>query len=293
MLEKQAHFNDLSPALKKDLEDRIKSYGTKVKYKFAISSNNPDPLKENGPIIWPTFYTLDPIVFDIVDTREERTDKSRAKKIGMVDKVDDKGIPFAFKRVRIAGKSAGVLELELDTPDDIMRAMYIELHPKLDGGLFQDKKRIPIISRIDEKKVSKEARENRSAKAKAIGVASQMSDEKVKQFAAAMTWDENEEMEVLRDRVEALAESDAGFFNDLVADKKVEYQATVKRALAANIISHDPVGGRVMWSSNQQLIIVLGVTTAQNEVEQIAEFLMTNGQKADEIYKKIRSLLKI
>lgn len=294
MLEKIAHFNDLSPELKTTLEARIKSFGKKVRYKFNISNNNPDPLKENGAIIWPTFYTLDPIVFDIVDKDEKRTDKSRAKKIGMVDKVDAKGIPFAFKRIRIPGKSEGIVELDLeDSPDDIMRAMYLELHPKLEDGLFKDKKRIAVFSRIDEKKVSKEARENRSAKKKALDIAGSMSDEKIKQFAAAMTWDENEDMDVLRDKVEALSESDPSFFNDLVSDKKMEYQAMVKRALDANVISYDPVGGKVMWFSNQQVIIVLGVAVNQNEVQQIAEFLMTNGKKADEIYKKIESLTRV
>lgn len=293
MLEQIAHFNDLSPKLKKELEGRIASYGKKVKYKFAISNTNPDPLKENGPIIWPAFYTLDPVVFDIVDTLEDRENKSRSKKIGMVEKVDEKGIPTAFKRVRVHGKMEGVYVLELDDPDQIRQAMYIELHPKFDGGLFQDKKRIAIVSRLDEKKVSKEARENRNAKVKALKSASEMSEQKVRQFAAAMVWDELGDIEILRDKIEALAESDPSFFNDLVSEKKVEYQATVKRAITNGVIAYDPVGGKFRWGANQQVITVLGLGSAQNEVEQFAEFLMTNGAKADEIYKKIEGLVKV
>lgn len=292
MLEKVAHFNDLSPQLKTKLEDRIKSYGKKVRYKFKISNANPDPLKENGPIIWPTNYTLDPIVFDIVDTDEKREEKSRAKKIGMVDKVDDKGIPFAFKRVRVPGKNAGIMELELeDNPDDIRTAMYIELHPKLDGGLFQDKKRIPIIERIDEKKASKEARENRSAKAKALQIAGEMSDAQIKEYAAAMNWDETDEIEVLRDKTETEAENDPISFVKLASTEKLKYQAVVKRALTNGIIFYDPVGGRFL-DAKQQIITVLGIGSGQNEVEQFAEFLITNGKKGEDIYKKLQSQLK-
>lgn len=292
MLEQVAHFNDLSPALKQKLEARIASYGKKVRYKFSISNANPDPLKENGPIIWPTNYTLDPIVFDIVDLEEKRDGKSRAKKIGMVDKVDDKGIPFAFKRVRIPGKNAGIFELELeDNPDDIRMAMYIELHPKLGNGLFQDKKRIPIITRIDEKKDSQEKREIRSSKAKALQLAGQMSDAEIREFAAAMTWDDSDEMEILRDKVEMEAENDPVSFVKLASTEKMKYQALVKRALIKGTLFYDPVGGRFL-DAKQQTITVLGLASGQNEVEQFAEFLMTNGKKGEEIYKRIEAATK-
>lgn len=293
MLEQVAHYNDLSPELRKTLEKKIESYGKKVKYKFAISSANPDPEKYNGKIVWPAKYTLDPIVFDIVDVEEKRPNKSRAKKIGMIDKTDEKGIPTAFKRVRVHGKDEGHLELDLTKPDQIAMAMYIEVHPKFENGTFQDKERIAIVSRIDEQKVSKEARELRSAKRKASDVAATMSDKQVIDFAAAMTWDERESIEILRNKVEVMAEEDPSFFNDLVSDKKIEYQSTVKRAMTDKVIGFDPVGGKFLWASNQQTITVLGFGDGtKNEVERFAEFLMTGGDKATEIYKKIKGLLK-
>lgn len=293
MLQQIAHFNDLSPVLRKELEDKITSYGPKVRYKFKISNPNPDPQKINGDIIWPTRWTLDPIVFDIIDKREERDGKSKVKKIGIVDKVDEKGIPYSFKRVRVIGKDAGVVEIELDTPEALAECMYLELHPKLTGGLFQDVKKNAIFERIDEKKVSKEARENRNSRKKALDIAESMSDEKVKEFAAGMGWDENDEMEILRDKVEAHAESKPEIFNDLVSDKKIQYQATVKRAFDKSVLSYDPVGGRILWASTQNIIVAFGVGSPDSEIVQFAEYLMTNGKKSDEIYKKIESLVKV
>jgi len=229
MLEQVAHYNDLSPALRKKLNERIASYGKKMKYKFAISSLNPDPEKYNGPTIWPSRYTLDPVVFDIIDAEEKRDGKSRAKKIGIITGVDEKGIPNKFGRIRILGKDEGVKELDLETPEGIAEAMCLELHPKFSGGLFQDTKKTPIVFRVDEKKEAQIDRDTRNAKLKASIAASKMSNEQIRQFAAAMTWDETDEMEVLRNKVEKMAEESPKIFNDLVESEAINYQSVIKR----------------------------------------------------------------
>src|ERR1700748_2135495 len=119
MLEKVAHLNDLSPDLRKKLEDRIESYGKKVKYKFAISNENPDPEKYNGKVIWPSKYTLDPIVFKIIDNK-------KSVEVGMIDKTNEKGLPISFRRIRVHGKDEGNFILDLTSPDEREMAMYIE-----------------------------------------------------------------------------------------------------------------------------------------------------------------------
>ena len=77
MLEKVGKFNDLSPKLRSILEEKVKSFGKKVRFKFEIARQNPDPEKKNGAVIYPFLYTLDPIVFDIVDTNEDVKEKGR------------------------------------------------------------------------------------------------------------------------------------------------------------------------------------------------------------------------
>jgi hypothetical protein len=300
MLEQAAHWNDLSPKLRAELEARIKSFGRRVRYKFNISHENLDREKFDGPVIWPQMYVLDPITFRIVDKHEDRAGKSKSKQIGMVDEVDDKGIPTSFKRVRIHKRHLGVLSFELEdaegTPniEDQMQVMYLELHPKLDGGLFSNKEQKQIISRIDEQKEAREGRERRNAKAKALSVATNMSAKEVQDFAAAMQWDEHEEIELLRNRVEDLAETNPQMFNDLSEHKTVEYRATIKRALDKQVIAYNPAEFTYIWPINQQKIVSLGAALGnENEIERFADWLMTNGLKGDEVYKKIKSLVKV
>jgi len=293
MLEQVAHFNDLSPALRKKLTERIESYGKEVTYRFPISHQNPDPEKYNGKIIWPSRYTLDPIVFDILDKEETRDNKSKQKRIGLVDKLDEKGIPVSFKRIRVLGQYEGEYKIDLETPDGIGEAMYMELHPKTNEGLFRDSKRNPVAFRVDHKKDASENRKVRNEKRQAMKVAEGLSSKEVQDFAAAMTWNEHEDIDILRDKIEKLAEETPVLFNDLVNNKKMEYQATIKRALDANVIGWDPVEQRFLWASNQQVIVVLGFSNGQqNEVERFADWLMTNGNKGGEVYKKLKSLLK-
>jgi len=93
--------------------------------------------------------------------------------------------------------------------------------------------------------------------------------------------------------LEAFAEEDPTFFNDMLTDNKIEYQSVVKRALDKKVIGYDPVGGKMLWAANQNVITVLGVGDgSKNEVQRFAEYLRTGGTKAEEIYKKIKSMTK-
>ena len=78
-LEAVAHYNNLSPKLRKELEEKIKGFGKAVRYKFDISKHNPDPDKYNGEVVWPNTYTLDPCVWNIVDPYETDV-KAKSKK---------------------------------------------------------------------------------------------------------------------------------------------------------------------------------------------------------------------
>lgn len=295
MLEQVAHYNDLSPKLRAEMETKIASFGKKVRYKFNISHPNPDPEKYNGPIVWPQMWTLDPITFRITDPDEDRAGKSKSKQIGMVNEVDDKGIPTSFHRVRVHKRHVGIVEFEVDNPHDQMHIMYLELHPKLSGGKFEDKKNSkPIFERIDELKEAKENRERRSSRRKALTAAMGMSEAKVKEFAAAMLWDEHQDTEILRGRIEDLSEEKPELFIDTVESSAIEYKAAVKRAMDKGVIAYNPAEYKFIYAANQQTIVSLGASvTAQNEVERMAEWLMTNGTKGDEVYKKIKGLSKV
>ena len=291
-LEQIAHYNNLSPKLREELVEKLSSYGKRVRYKFQISRPNPDPSKYNGDIVFPISYTLYPCVFDILDKHEDKG-KARSKKIGLVTDTDEKGIPNRFKKIRVSAIQRGLLDLDLtEGTEDWYTAMYLELHPKLKDGDFEDSTKTPIFFRIDERKAAQEAKTERSARLKALNAAEEMSDKQIISFADAMLWDSSEDILVLRNKVEELADTNPEFFNDLVKGKSLEYRAAIKQALNKKVIEFDAGEYKFIWAGNKQTISVLSPTGEKNEVEKFAEFLQTGGEKADTIYKKIKDLIK-
>jgi len=291
-LEPVAHYNNLSAKLREEIEAKLKGFGKSVRYKFEISKPNPDPAKYNGDTVWPNRYTLDPAVWDVTDPYEV-AGKSKSKKIGIVEAVDENGKPNRFRKIRVMAPQKGVLILDLEnSQEDYYTAFALELHPKLIGGKFEDKNAYRVVTRIDENAEAETKRKERTARKKALDAAESMEDADIVNFADAMMWDSGEPANILRNKVEELAETDPEFFNDLIEKKEIQVRALVKQALDKRIITHDPVENKFMWASNMQLITALPVSLTANHVQQFAEWLVVGGSKAEEVHKKIKELSK-
>ena len=303
MLEKVGTWNDLSPALRKKLDDKIDSLGKKVRFKFDIRKQNPDPEKKQGEWLYPFIYTLDPITYNITDTQEDKTAKGREnaqrfKKIGIVEAVKENGEPERFRRIRVAEMEKGELTFDTTKNEDRESIAYLLLHPKIASGEFQDKEKVPVITLIDEQKTASEERAERTARKKAMDVAEEMNDKEIVEFADAMSagdplkWDTSLDPAVLRNEVEKLAELKPKFFNDLVEGKTIKYQAVIQKAFSRGILAYDPAEFKITWASNGQTAQILSPVGEKNEVEKFAEVLMTGGAKSDELYKKIKALVE-
>lgn len=294
MLEQVAQYNDFSQKLREELEAKVKSFGKRVRFKFNISNPNPDPEKYNGAIIWPFLWTLDPAIFTIVDPYEKRESKSKSKQVAMVERQDEKGVPNKFERIRVHGRYQGIITYDLGLTEDQKRVMYILLHPKLSGGRFSDPSKQQIMSLIDEKQEASVAKGQRQNRKLAMVAASNMTDAEVREFAAAMLWDETEDIEVLRNLVEESAEATPSMFIDLVENKSVEFKALVKRAVDQKFIAYNPSEFKFVWVENQQTITMIGQgLDGKHEVDRLAEWLMTSGKQGDSVYNKLKSLLKV
>lgn len=290
-LEQVAHYNNLSPKLRTEIENKLKSFGKSVRYKFDISKPNPDPSKFNGATVWPNRYTLDPSVWNITDPYETEG-KSKSKRIAIVEEVDDKGIPNRFRKIRVTAPQKGILILDLNNSNDYYTAFALELHPKLNGGKFEDKNSFRVVTRVDENAEAEQKRMERTARKKALDAAESMTDKDIMNFADAMMWDSGESPSVLRNKVEEMAETEPSFFNDLIENKSLEVQALVKQSLDKRIIAFDPAEYKFFWASNMQLITVLTPSETKNHVQQFAEWLVVGGTKAEEVHKKIKELSK-
>jgi len=292
-LQHAGRYNDLSKQFRDELENKVKGFGKTVRYKFDIANPNPDPQKTNGEFVYPTIYSLQPAVFTVRDPYENRENKQKTKEICLTDGLfTDTNNPSRFGKVKIHATQRGIYELDLEkNAEHFEIAMYLELHPKLKGGQFADDKQRQVVSRIDEKQAAATERLERIARKKATDLAAEMTDEQINQFALAMLWDETDEMEVLRNKVELAAETTPDLFNDLMEGKKVEYQAAVKKALNKKIIAFDPAEYKFTWTGNKQPIVILNNISGKGENEQLAEWL-ESGDKGKEVYNKIKELIK-
>lgn len=294
-LSQQEKYNQLSDELRKELEKKIDSFGKTVTYKFDIS--HPDPHPDNrGKPVWPSRWTLGPVTFQVRDPHE--TNGQKMKSIGLVQRIssdNDKrnGENDRFERIRLTEANRGLLVLNLELEEDRHKAMYVEMHPKLKEGMFADTTKKQVIERIDEKRFSTEKRAERTEKLKALNVAQEMSEVEVRQFADAMLWDSTEDEVILRGKVEDLAEASPKFFNDLVSGKNIEYQAAVKKAMDKKLIAFDPAENKFIWCDNNQIVTRLQLSTDKNEVESMAEWLLTGGDSAKKVYEKLKSLIKV
>lgn len=288
MLEQVTTFNDLSPKLRAEIEKWIEELPSTVRFKFDISHPNPDPQKYNGDTIWPFIYSLTPITFQITDKAEDRKDKQQVKRIGIVKTLDKDGKPEQFTRVRVNESDKGILILKKEDPDHADMLAYIYLHPKFKAGKFKDNLN-PIFYLIDVTKVAQDERVQRKDRKKAMEAAEAMSNKEVKEFADAMQWEETDDLEYLRNKVEDMAEKTPKMFNDLYGSKDIEYRATVKRALDAQLIVFDPVEYKFSYAGGNVIVVLGDNGSDKSEVDRLSEWLQTAGAA---VYKKIKSLSK-
>lgn len=288
MLEAQGKYNHLSEKLRADIQKAADRAGRYVKYRFAIARKNPDgERKTGGEYLYPLLYTLTPVTFDIVDPY----DKQR-KKIALVIETNEKDATSdKFDRIEIKEGWQGVYTLDMNNPNDRDKFAYIELHPKLENGMLRDLQIAPIVSKVDEKQRAETAMRERNVKVDAMFAASNMNPEEVKDFAAAMGWDEATDIVILKEEICSLAERDPKFFIDFVNDKALEYKAVIKRALDNRIINWIPVENKFVWASNKQAIAVLERMEGGKELERMSEWLLVS-KNGGEIYNKIRGMLK-
>lgn len=292
MLKQVGQYNDLSPALLKKLEEKINSFGNVVLYRFDIENENPDKTYYNGKTIFPGRYTLDPAVFTITDTEETRPEKSKTKTVALIKSYDYKdeikGYKAEFNKVRVSAPARGILRLDLTTDEDKETCFYMELHPKLSGGMFFDKSRIAVVSRIDEEKEATKATQDRAEKRKALNAVADMSYSDLQNFADGMGWDSTRKESVIRNDAEELSETDPKYFNDIIGSKKLEFLTLVKQAIDREIITYDPAEHKFSWAGNKQIITTVSPMGDKSDNDKLAEWLLTAGAATA---TKIKSLV--
>jgi hypothetical protein len=294
MLKIVGSVNKLSTSLHKKLEERIKGFGNKVTYRFEIGKQNMDrEAKGDDATIFNLQYTLDPRVFEIFDEGEKEGSKYKTICIVKSTKMNVAGNleVDVYGKIVVKKQERGVKVFYMNNKEDAEMVWFLECHPKLSGGLFEDKNKNQIVFRIDEASNAKTQIATREARRKAESFAANMTESEILDFAQSMAWDVNVDPLLLKDKVEQEAEKNSVSFNDLVAGEDIKYRSVVFKAISKEIIRFDPSTYGFYWKGNEQLITILspnGEGTANNK---FANWLQTNDTDKT-VFKKIKSLVE-
>ncbi len=269
------------------MEKKAKDAGRYIKYKFAIARRNPDQeLKTGGEYLYPLRWALTPVTYSITDPGD-----GMRKRIGIVDRLKEYGAADdGFRRVILEEQFRGILTLDMDNMRDQDVFMYLEMHPKLEGGQFRDNNEMAIFKHIDDVKEAKTSLSVKENRANAMFGASQMTTEEIKDFACAMGWEESEDISIMRDKIMTLADNDPDWFKNFINNKSIEYRAVIKRAMDNKIIAWQPVENKFVWASNNQTIAILDRCEDGKVLERMSDWVITskNGQ---DVYSKLKALL--
>lgn len=288
MLPNTKGYNDLPATMRKKLDEERTVVGKIAKYKFYVAKRNPDGQHKPGEEhIYPAIYTLTPVTFQITDG-----DSRKQCKIGMYDgyELHNDVEDARFKRIIIKERDEGILTLDMSVPEHIEMFEYLELHPKNENGFFRDKNIPAMFCRVDELKEAKQRLRTKELRGQTIMVATRMSEQEVRNFAAAMNWNELEDFEILKDKMIEIADKDPEFFRKFVDDPGTEYKAVIRRAIDANIITWTPLESKFSWTSNGGTIAILDRNSADKNIEGMSDWLMTS-KNGPETFKKIKTLI--
>lgn len=287
VFEKSGIYNNLSDSLKKKLSDRIKSYGSRVRYSFAFTKkSNPDPEKTGGMFIYPNMYSLSPRKFVIYDN-DDKNGGNKTIALVNLDSLDNNGNPTKFGRVIVRREDSGVLELNLNKPDDMAIAMFLELHPKNKTGLFPTD--AGLIEVIDEKKLAKGKREVNKVRIKAEYKAQEMSDKEAMAYAKAYGH-KTGDMDILRAEIEGFAASDPETFLKRIASKPtIDLAALVSDLESARKLVYNPSTNEYAFDGGEVLVL-LPTDTRKGHRQKLVEFLTSPTEEAKTALRKVEAL---
>lgn len=288
MLQNIKQYNKLSPELRAILNKERELAGKIVKYKFYIAHKNPDAQHAaDGEYIYPASYTLTPVTYNILDPGD-KTYKLIGLAVGLATYGEIEEV--TLERVSVPGRFAGILTLDLQYMEHLAMFEFLQMHPKLEGGMFRDKNVPAMFVRVDDLKEAKTKLKRREDRSIALQFATRMQEKEVREFAAAMNWNELDDLDILRDKITELADKDPAFFQKFIDDPLLESKATIRRALDANIIAWIPVENKFVWVSNGTTIAMLERGEGEEYMDKMAHWFRAH-KNGDEVYKKIKSLL--
>lgn len=282
-MKRTEQFNNLSEKLVKDLQEKVKKNlsGTGT-VEFEILDIRQDPLNP-GRLLIPASKNVPAIdrIYDIGD--------GQWKDIAFIDSVGTKG-EIKFGRILFKIQNGGKITLSGNKARDVELYEYLILTNYRANKKSRDKGKIPIFKLVDEKADAAVEMAKRSKLREAMEVSGDMTDEEIKVFVASRGYDEDRDIGILRNEVEAFAVGDPDGFLKLSARKDLEMKAIVKKAIDKQIIAFNPAENKFTWHATGETICIVPRTTGADYIEGFVGFILSD-KKGMAVYQEIKKLI--
>lgn len=257
---KASEYNQFSPSLKRMLKPDERAT-------YRVLSVRPDP-DNYGKFLVPAAHLIRPtdIIYDKV--------KNEYITIAAIDRVDNEGNPV-FLDIVFTAQNLGYIFLNGNNPTHQKIYQFLELTNSNASNKDRNQDTEPIFQRIDTQKEAKEERAMRKLIVKAVNIALELDDLKVKEVSMALGIDA-ETIDEVRNQLEDYAEENPEDFISVVERASLGAESVLKEAVKRGIIKNNVNSQVFEWTDTEKEIYKYKKGPNKNYFKELADYLEEN-----------------
>lgn len=213
---------------------------------------------------------------------EEYVDLAYIKSVGQ-------GGSPVFGRIFFESASGGMITLRAGMRSEEELYEYLSLCNYNSSNPHRSLDVSPIFERLNPVANAENKRKARSTRRQALNIAADMNATTCREFAAAMGWDDGQELALLRDRIEEYADSKPTEFIKKSKNKQNSLSALIARSQKAGEITFDTKTNSWKWRGSDE--VVCSVARGTDKVNILIEHL-TSAPNGPEMIKTLQKATK-
>ena len=280
---KDHNVNKISPALEKYLADRpLKG---NVKYRMLNGTKSIDP----KAIVGKDDYLFPSITQIILRARIKDPETKQPVEVAHVKTMGKDNVE-AYGVHMVPDTNRGVFVLHEGIMDEEEIYPVIELLNENASNPYRDKTVNPVFERVDEVSLSKGKVQQRNIRIEMLKYIDILDPMEKRILYAANGGGFDDDLNVVTDKLQELAEKDATWFKGMVESALTPIKAIVKQALEKEHIQYNAQTNQYVWLGTQEPIVSLDRVEGVAPVQQFAEWLNTS-KNGEAITKQMKNLI--
>lgn len=282
---KDLSLNEFSETVKNYLkENKLKRTDT-AKFRLLTGHTNVDKLKHGGDTLYNSVICI-PLCGTLNDPENGLVDFGVVKAINPITKMP------SFRKFYVRPKrNDGIFTLRGDVIADLEIYDAILLSNDNKSNPYRDASRDPTFERVDEAKESKVRSTKRNFLYDSLDAIRHWTPDEMRIAGAAHNLNANLSIDVIKDRLEEIAEKDPETFYKTIDSEDNKVKALIKLAADAQIIAFSAHENKWFYPGSGETVALLERREGSNEIEQLKEFLKTSAN-GPAIEGQLQKLLK-